>query len=72
MAELSTLAMQRAEDAVLCAYLRDAVGFDGRRLLLSEKGADRIESLSAQLAEASHDRDRFHADLQRMKEAANG
>lgn len=79
--DLSVLAQHRAEDQKLIEDLIDEfwhqsfggeMPYNPRWHEMCSQAADRLRDLSADLAEASHDRDRFHADLQRMKEAING
>ena len=60
----SVLAAQRAEDQALCEDLRNG-GIPSDEPC--ERAATRIRALSQELAEASHDRDRYQADLERLR-----
>ncbi len=61
--ELSVLARQRAEDAALIADLRR----QGPEFPDGDNAADRIEALSADLAEACHERDGLLARLEALR-----
>lgn len=64
----SVLAAQRAEDEALCERLCSG-SFDRPLGAVMDMGsaAARIRALSQELAEASHDRDRYQADLERLR-----
>lgn len=68
---ISVLAAQRANDNDLCKELRKGSVELGHRVSFdaatTHKAADRIVELSQELAEASHDRDRYQADLERLR-----
>lgn len=66
----SVLAAQRAEDEALCKKLGETAedyGFMYYDLEATDAAAARIRALSQELAEASHDRDRYQADLERLR-----
>lgn len=73
----SVLAAQRSDDSILADALRAA--FERNRYEgdvynpdanLFGKAAERITALSADLTEACHDRDRYQADAERLRETA--
>ncbi len=72
----SVLAAQRAEDQALCQKLRAMYSHRGDGTPTQQTNPDgweaatRIEQLSQELAEASHDRDRYQADIERLREHA--